>query len=174
LRVGELLALRWRDVDLATGRIHVRASKTDAGIRAVDLQPELRDELTTWKSDSRRSQAAELVFPTSTGQPDNRNSVRRRALDADGGCEPLPAGLSPHGLRRTFASWLVAEGEDPAYVMQQLGHTAPAMTLGLYAKALKSKRRRANPRRAEESADWASLGTNDGILSPVAATRSAA
>ena len=128
MRVGELLALRWRDVDLATGRIHVRASKTDAGIRAVDLQPELRDELTTWKSDSRRSQAAELVFPTSTGQPDNRNSVRRRALvraveranaqiDADGGCEPLPAGLSPHGLRRTFASWLVAEGEDPAYVM---------------------------------------------------------
>ena len=37
---------------------------------------------------------------------------------------------------------LVAEGEDPAYVMQQLGHTDPKMTLGLYAKALKSKRRR--------------------------------
>jgi hypothetical protein len=36
----------------------------------------------------------------------------------------------------------VAEGEDPAYVMQQLGHTDPKMTLGLYAKALKSKRRR--------------------------------
>jgi nucleoside-diphosphate-sugar epimerase len=36
---------------------------------------------------------------------------------------------------------LVAEGEDPAYVMQQLGHTDPKMTLGLYAKALKSKRR---------------------------------
>ena len=43
LRVGELLALRWRDVDLATGRIHVRASKTDEGVRTVDLRPELQD-----------------------------------------------------------------------------------------------------------------------------------
>jgi integrase len=44
-------------------------------------------------------------------------------IEKDGGCEPLPDGLSPHALRRTFASWLVAEGEDPAYVMGQLGHT---------------------------------------------------
>src|SRR3954470_786913 len=40
LRVGELLALTWRDVDLAGGRIRVRQSKTEAGVRSVDLQPE--------------------------------------------------------------------------------------------------------------------------------------
>jgi integrase len=55
----------------------------------------------------------------------------------------LPERISPHALRRSFASWLVAEGEDPAYVMQQLGHSDPKMTLGLYARALTSKRRRA-------------------------------
>jgi hypothetical protein len=36
------------------------------------------------------------------------------------------------------------QGEDPAYVMAQLSHTDPKMTLGLYAQALKSKSRRAD------------------------------
>ena len=66
-----------------------------------------------------------------------------------------------------FASWLVAEGADPAYVMAQLGHTDPQMTLGLYAKALKSKRgRRARAaRRAGAGSgtgsvgEWAPMGT---------------
>jgi len=70
------------------------------------------------------------------------------------GVEPLPA-LSPHGLRRTFASWLIGAGEDVAYVMDQLGHTDPQMTLGLYAQALKSKRRRTHSQRAQGDAEWA-------------------
>ncbi len=36
--------------------------------------------------------------------------------------EPLPDGLSPHALRRSFASWLIAEGEGVSYVMDQMGH----------------------------------------------------
>lgn len=178
LRIGELLALTWRDVNLATGCIHVRAAKTQAGVRTVDLQPELRDELSAWAA--RRRSPSGLVFPTSTGQPDNRNNVRRRVLlraveransrIADDNGEPLPAELSPHDLRRTFASWLIAEGEDPAYVMQQLGHTDPKMTLGLYARALKSKRRRPHARRAEPAAsEWARLGTNAAGSMPTAA-----
>jgi len=94
--------------------------------------------------------------PGRRGKPDSRDKVRRRVLlrvvqranekiAGDGG-EPLPEGLSPHALRRSFASWLVAEGEDPAYVMAQLGHTDPTMTLGLYAKA--AERLRTRPRRA--------------------------
>ncbi len=153
LRIGELLALSWGDVDLASGRIHVRQSKTDAGIRSVDIQPELRDELTLLKARSPSARSTDFVFATSTGRSDNRNNIRRRVLlravtrantriAEVGGCEPLPDQLSPHGLRRTYASWLIAEGEDVAYVMDQLGHTDPQMTLGLYAKALKSKRRR--------------------------------
>jgi integrase len=39
LRVGELCALRWRDVDLASGRLTVGDAKTDAGRRSVDLLP---------------------------------------------------------------------------------------------------------------------------------------
>lgn len=171
LRIGELLALRWRDVDLAGGRLMVRQSKTHAGLRAVDVQPELRDELAALKATALPA-PADFVFPTATGRPNNRNNVRRRVLvravqranarvAEQGGCDALPERLSPHALRRTFASWLVAEGEDIAYVMAQLGHTDPQMTLGLYAKALRSKRRRPHARRAEQAQEWAPMGTTD-------------
>ena len=48
----------------------------------------------------------------------------------------LPDALTPHSLRRTFASLLVALGRDPAVVMRQMGHTSPQMTLGVYAAAM--------------------------------------
>lgn len=182
LRIGELLALRWRDVNLATGKIYVRQSKTDAGVREVDLQPELRDDLTAWKATTRYAAPGQLVFPTATGRPDNRNSVRRRVLvravdlanerlEQDAGdVEPLPA-LSPHALRRTFASWLIAEGEDVAYVMAQLGHTDPSMTLGIYAKVLRSKSRRPHAQRTQTGPEWAPTGTKapDALLQETAA-----
>ncbi|HEY8943926.1 MAG TPA: winged helix-turn-helix domain-containing protein, partial [Polyangiaceae bacterium] len=50
----------------------------------------------------------------------------------DRGHVPLPIGLSAHKLRHTFASLLVACGEDPASVMRQLGHTDPGFTLRVY------------------------------------------
>ena len=148
--MGELLALEWRDINLATGTISIRASKTAAGVRAIDLHDDLRAILVDWKLSTIHSAGGDLVFPTGTGRADNRNNVRRRVLGRavaraneriaeHGGCDPLPAGLSPHGLRRTFASWLIFSGADVAYVMDQLGHADPKMTLGIYAKALKAK-----------------------------------
>jgi integrase len=158
LRVGEALALRWRDLDLAGCKLAVRQAKTAAGVREVDVQPELLDELTEYRAVTRHAAPRDLVFPTSSGRANNRHAVRKRVVlraaeranerIADGGeCDPLPEGLSPHALRRTFASWLIAEGEDAAYVMQQLGHTDPTMTLALYARALRSKARRPHARR---------------------------
>lgn len=54
------------------------------------------------------------------------------------GLTPLPEGLTLHALRRTCASVLVALGKDPRYVMAQLGHTDPTVTLGIYAQAMTS------------------------------------
>jgi integrase len=45
VRIGELLDLRWRDVDLATGRLTVRGTKTDQAVRKVRIRGALRDEL---------------------------------------------------------------------------------------------------------------------------------
>ena len=53
------------------------------------------------------------------------------------GLQPLPLGITPHKLRHTFASILVAIGKDPTYVMQQLGHTDPAFTLRVYSHMMR-------------------------------------
>jgi len=56
-------------------------------------------------------------------------------LEADG-LTVLPDGLTLHALRRSFGSLLIAIGRDQAYVMAQMGHTSPTMTLGLYAQVM--------------------------------------
>ncbi len=148
LRIGEALELRWRDADLAGGRLRVRQSKTDAGVRHVDLLPVLRDELATLKAGAADPSGDAFVFPSATGRtPLDRNRVRNRVLtpaiekaserleSASGAA--LPEGLTLHGLRRTFCSILVALGRDPAYVMSQMGHTDPTVTLGIYAQVMR-------------------------------------
>jgi integrase len=47
--------------------------------------------------------------------------------------------LTQHSLRRTFASILVAIGNDPIYVMGQMGHTDPKFTLKVYARAMQRR-----------------------------------
>lgn len=170
LRIGELLALRWRDVDLASGKLRVGEAKTDAGRRTVDLSPALRDELAAHKAGARHAQAEALVFCTRARKPQNRNNVRRRVLLAaveranaaleDAGEAALPEGLSPHALRHTFASLLVLSGADPAYVMAQLGHTDPKFTLRVYAHALRRQHDHGERLDALVSgADWAAAGS---------------
>jgi integrase len=52
------------------------------------------------------------------------------------------ANVTPHSPRRTFASLLLATGADVPYVMAQLEHSDPKMTLGVYAKVIASKTER--------------------------------
>ncbi|HTP20863.1 MAG TPA: site-specific integrase [Solirubrobacteraceae bacterium] len=147
LRIGEMTALTWRHVDLTAGRIHVRESKTDAGVRQVDMLPALRDELLAWKATARSTGPNDLVFPTSTGQEFGATNLRKRVLApaveranellAEAGEVPLPERLTPHKLRHTFASLLVALGVDPGAVMDQLGHTDPTFTLRVYRHGMR-------------------------------------
>jgi integrase len=151
LRIGELIELRWRDVDLAAGRLTVRASKTDAGARTIDLLPVLADELRAHKASAKPASPSERVFPTQAGRPLNPSNVRNRTLalaveranerlEAVGSV-PLPDGLTPHKLRHTFASLLVALGTDPGAVMDQLGHTDAAFTLRVYRHGMRRDER---------------------------------
>jgi integrase len=50
---------------------------------------------------------------------------------------PLPEPLTPHKLRHTFASLLVALGTDPGATMDQVGHTDPALTLRVYTHGMR-------------------------------------
>ncbi len=146
-RAHELCHLLWRDVNLANGRIHIGRSKTQAGLREIQLLPILRDELLAHKARAYRSGPDDLVFPTGTGGRRDKDNLRNRILAAaieradqiltQRGHPPLPSGLTPHKLRHTFASILVACGEDPASVMAQLGHTDPKFTLRVYTHIMR-------------------------------------
>jgi integrase len=170
LRIGEALSLRWRDVDLARGTITVRAAKTDAGLRTVNVLPVLRDELGAYRA-RLHPPADALAFGTATGRRQGATNVRRRVLAkavelanaklAKDEVEPLPEGLTPHSLRRTFASLLFAIGEAPPYVMAQMGHATPNLTLAIYARQM--DRRDGEPERLKalvEGRDWAPMGTS--------------
>jgi integrase len=141
-RAEELCHLLWRDVDLANGRISVGRSKTQAGLREIPIRPLLHRALVAHKATSKKAGPDDLVFPHVNGGRRDRNSLRSGVLvDAFARADeilvsrrhvPLPVGLSAHKLRHTFASLLVACGEDPASVMHQLGHTDPGFTLRVY------------------------------------------
>lgn len=147
LRAHELCQLRWRDIDLTNARLHITRSKTDAGRRTIDLVPILRATLTAHKRRSRATNADDLVFPTSTGGQREKDNLRNRVLQpaipvadrllAERDHPPLPRGLTPHKLRHTYASMLVACGTDPATVMTQLGHTDPHFTLRTYTHSMR-------------------------------------
>jgi integrase len=162
-------ALLERDVDLANGRFMVGQDKTDAGVREVDMLPLLREILIEYKA-----QKIEEGLPigpddplliTRNGKPRDRHNVRQRVvapvvakaeeLLAERGGQSLPQGISPHKLRHTFASVLIAIGKDPAYVMHQLGHTDPAFTLRVYAHMMRrSPDEREKLKALVEGHDW--------------------
>jgi integrase len=145
LRIDEALSLCWQDIDLARGTVTVRGSKSDAAVRTVYVLPALRDELDAYKS--RLNPVPDgLVFGTAPGAKQGAANVRVRILAraveqaneqlAKKNIAPLPTGLTPHSLRRTFASILFAMGESPVYVKGQLGHTDAALTLNYYAREM--------------------------------------
>ncbi len=49
----------------------------------------------------------------------------------------LPERITPHSLRRTFCSLLYALGEDPGVVMDEMGHTDPALALRVYRQSMR-------------------------------------
>jgi integrase len=151
LRASELRGLRWSDIDLKTGELHVRqradrygkigAPKSDSSRRAVPLAPDLLTALREWKMACPHGDAG-LVFPTSTGRIEHHANMLRSlapvmvaasVVDKEG--EPKYA---LHAFRHFFASWCInpkARGgrELPAKEAQGLlGHSSIVMTLDLY------------------------------------------
>ncbi len=176
-RAHELCNLLWRDVDLANGRISIGRSKTPAGLREITMLPILRDILAAHKAAAYRSGSDDLVFPSGTGGRRDKGNLRTRVLlDAlkradeileSRGLIPLPRGLTPHKLRHTFASILIACGEDPISVMKQLGHTDPGFTLRVYSHLMSRDAKRAQ---AAESARAGRAGAGQGAAATNSST----
>lgn len=169
LRNGEACALDWPDFDPAGGTLRVAASKTDAGVRQVDLPDALRQELTKRKLRTRRSNEGPM-FPNRNGQRQSVGNVERRmktairrantrlaALDI----RPIDEAVTPHSLRRLYASLRFALGDDPVYVAAQLGHTEPGFSMKVYASAVRRRERLigAALREFDAALEWAAMGS---------------
>ena len=149
LRFGEQRALKWEDVDFRRRVIHVRRNwpanhavttpKTQAGIRQVDMSPELVRALRRLRARRKaramskgKPQIPVWVFLSEKGRPlDHSNMIRRvwkRALAA-----AQVRYRHWHNLRHTFASQLLISGISPLYVAKQLGHARVSTTLNVYA-----------------------------------------
>jgi integrase len=171
LRIGEALALRWRDIEVGTGTLYVRAAKTSAGVREVHLTPALRETLMLWRVDAKHTGAADFVVQTSTGRNHNPSNLRRDVLAPAveaANVKLVEAGIAPigrltfHSLRRTYASLRCAVGDDVRYTAAQLGHEDPRFTLRVYAQATSRRDRMAKPQRDAYDAalHWAAMGSN--------------
>lgn len=80
LRIGELSELRWRNVDLARGKLTIEDAKSDAGRRDIEISPWLLDELKLHKVSTRFDSPGEFVFATRNGTKRNRSNTTRQIL----------------------------------------------------------------------------------------------
>lgn len=142
MRRGEVLGLRWEDVDLDAGVIAVRQTlvsvsgqvqfstpKTARGRRVVALDPSTVEAL----ADHRAGHNNGLVF-TMRGRPLQPESVSKRFVTL-----ARRAGLRPirlHDLRHTHATLALRAGVHPKIVSERLGHSAVAFTLDVYSHVI--------------------------------------
>ena len=136
LRVSELIALTWRDIDLDGRRVMVRrrlyrgeidAPKSSYGVRQVPISARLAADL--------RSAGAgtdgDPVFPNAQGRPLRPEFVLRSIVRPAAVAAGVPwAGV--HTLRHTCASILFRSGWNAKQVQMVLGHHSPAFTLATY------------------------------------------
>ena len=152
VRASELRGLRWSDVDLKVGELHVRqradrygtigAPKSKAGSRTVPLAPELVSALKAWKLACPISEAG-LVFPSSTGKVEHHVTMLHglETVMRDAGVVERATGkpkYAMHAFRHFFASWCINPKErggrelPPKVVQHLLGHSSIVMTLDVY------------------------------------------
>jgi integrase len=149
LRVGEVTALKWRDIDLASGVPRVAASKTEAAVRLVALDANLREELTEHKARARDATPDGYVFPGRDGKRRDRNALRRSVLYPairranvklkERDLPLIPDGgdgqsrVTFHSLRRTYASLCAEAGADPG------GRASKSATSGRASRSMSTR-----------------------------------
>lgn len=152
LRLGELMALQWDDVNLITGELRVNKQvnlvgsklvisepKTKAAVRTLILPPSVRKVLAEYKT--RVNSRWLFPSPKKDDLPIIPSAVSRRlhTLLEHAGCEQVRF----HDLRHTFATNALAHGMDIKTLSTILGHVSSATTLNTYSHVTDEMRQRA-------------------------------
>ncbi|TFV93015.1 site-specific integrase [Blastococcus sp. CT_GayMR20] len=141
LRFGEMAALRVRRVDFLRKRLVVAESATEVGGTVQYGSPKTHQQRTVpipgtlVEPLARRCESKgpdDLVLTSPEGAVLRSGNFRRRIFDPAAETAGLPD-LSPHDLRHTAASLLVASGANVKAVQRMLGHASAAMTLDVYS-----------------------------------------
>jgi integrase len=143
-RQGELLGLKWPDIDWENSQIHIQRTfnnqewyvpKTKTSNRKIDIGPKMMGLLKKWKLACLPNNL-NLIFPNEAGKPINHNNLVSRHFNPALERAKIDR-IRFHDLRHTFASLLIAQGENPKYIQKQMGHSSPTVTLNIYAHLMK-------------------------------------
>jgi integrase len=176
LRRGELVGLKWEDIDFHNSKLHVRRSvvdqkeglpKTQLSKKPGALEGALAFTLKEWSQQTSYSKASDWVFasPYRAGRtPYWPGTVLEKVIQP----APREAGITKtigwHTFRRTIATQVVANGESIKTAQEYMRHATPTMTLGTYAQAIPEEIRAAQNR----IASLFGLGTDGTVVTDCA------
>jgi integrase len=160
MRVSEALAVRWLDIELLDGIIHVRHSwsrdsklgppKTDASVRDVPIAPGLVDMLTLLKPE--HATDTDFVFTTTGTKPISYHNFRERGFRPAIERAGLGGkGITIHGLRSAAVSLYAARGLTMLETATVMGQKDPGVTWRHYARLFDPSDVNARVRAAQES-----------------------
>lgn len=152
MRLGELLAVRWTDINWDAGQVLVQRSyrrgiytqPKNGKARPVDLSKALQNVLKDERNRQRRESLAkgrggelfDLIFHSPAGHPFEQNFIRR--VYAKVLKKADLRFVKFHGIRHSFATILLCAGEPPIYVSRQLGHSSIQITHDIYGHLMQT------------------------------------
>ncbi|CCF85557.1 tyrosine-type recombinase/integrase [Nitrolancea hollandica] len=167
MREGELLGLRWADVDFDAREVRARrqAGRTKTGMRfsepktakgrrsvalpdlAIDaLREHRRSQLEARLATGPEWEDHDLVFPNLKGKPVERQNLARRSFKPILRRTGLPDSIRFHDLRHAHATMLLSAGVHPKVVQERLGHSTIGVTMDIYSHVMPQMQRDAADR----------------------------
>lgn len=155
LRLGEMLALQVSDLSAAGDEITIQRTlttekgktvvgnypKTSAGYRSLKLSPQMKMRFERQVARAKKPHKAgqpDFLFPNSRGKVRGEGNFRRDIWHPAREAAGLPETFSPHSLRHTYCSELIALGSiSIPQIAYRMGHSSPTTTMSIYASVFK-------------------------------------
>ncbi|MDN9011061.1 site-specific integrase [Brevibacillus laterosporus] len=156
MRRGEILGLRWKDVDFEQAKISIQQTlyrpakqgitfqepKTKSAKRRISIPNFVIDELKAHKVRQNKNklqygegyQDFDLIVAYDDGRPQDPRNLLRHYERLIKGCELPP--IRFHDLRHTHATMLLQLGEHPKVVSERLGHSRVGITMDVYSHVM--------------------------------------
>ncbi len=149
LRRGEILGLKWTDIDFVNSVLHIQRTatprkggyiftdcKTEQSNRYLQLQPFLVDKFKEWNLIQCKncSTPIDFVFSHSNNKLFSATTINRKYKFALKSCD-IDVNTRFHDLRHSFATYLVNDNVPISVISQMLGHSKISTTLDIYTHA---------------------------------------